>query len=104
MARDHLDVLQNIEFSIVSTYRRCPDIDDNIVASALKTTIAEGESSDKFSSLLINDLKNTRLMRADVPDAIWTNCLKVVLWSVHNHSDAKPGDKDYLEFVQDYVI
>ena len=104
MARDHLDVLQNIEFSIVSTYRRCPDIDDNIVASALKTAIAEGESSDKFSSLLISDLENTRLMRADVPDTIWTNGLKVVLWSVHNHSDARPGDRDYLEFIQDYVI
>ena len=33
MTRDHLDVLQNIEFSIVSVWRSS-NIDDKIVASA----------------------------------------------------------------------
>ena len=104
MTRDHLDVLQNIEFSIVSACRDHRGIDDKIIASALKAAIAGDEPADALSALLINDLANTRRMRADVPDTIWTNGLKVVLESVLNHSDARPGDRDYLTFIQNFVV
>jgi hypothetical protein len=104
MTRDHIDVLQNIEFSIVSICRDCSGIDDKIIASALKAAIAGDEPADALSALLINDLANTRRMRADVPDTIWTNGLKVVLESVLNHSDARPGDRDYLTFIQNFVV
>lgn len=103
MTRDHLDVLQNIEFSIVSTCRDCRDIDDRVIASALKTVIADGEPADELSGLLVNSLENIRLVRVDVPETIWKNGLKVVLESVHNHSKAKQGDRDYLRFVFHYV-
>lgn len=104
MTRHHLDVLQNIEFSIVSTCNNHGGIDDKIIAAALKTTIADSEPVDELSTILINDLVQTRRMRADVPDNIWTNGLKVVLQSVHNHSDARPGDRDYLAFIRNYVV
>jgi hypothetical protein len=104
MTRDHLDVLQNIEFSIVSTCCDRIDIDDRIIASALKTAIVGGEPADALSAVLINNLTNTRRMRADVSDTIWANGLKVVLQSVHTHSDARPGDRDYLTFIQNYVV
>ena len=104
MTRDHLDVLQNIEFSIVSTYCDRSDIDDRIIASALKTAIVGGEPADALSAVLINNLTNTRRMHADVSDTIWANGLKVVLQSVHTHSDARPGDREYLKFIQNYVV
>ena len=105
MTRDHLDVLQNIELSIVSTCHSHDDIDDRIIASALKTAIAGSEPVGESSAILVNDLVQIRQMRGDsVPDNIWTNGLKVVLQSVHNHSDARPGDRDYLTFVQNYVV
>lgn len=104
MTRDHLDVLQNIEFSIVSTCHSHGDIDDRIIASALKTAIAGSEPVGELSAILINDLVQIRQMRADVPDNIWTNGLKVVLQSVHNHSYAGPGDRDYLTFIRNYVV
>ena len=104
MTRDHLDVLQNIEFSIGSTYRRCPDIDDRVIASALKTALADGKPADELSTLLINKIECIRQTRLDVPDTIWKNGLKVVLKSVHTHSDAQPGDRDYLNFVLHYVV
>ncbi len=104
MTRHHIDVLQNIEFSIVSACRGNSGIDDKIIASALKAAIAGDEPADELSALLTNDLANTRRMREDVPDTIWTNGLKVVLQSVHNHSDARPGDRDYITFVQNYVV
>ena len=104
MTRDHLDVLQNIEFSIVSTCRDCCDIDDSIIASALKTAIAGGEPADELSGLLINNLESIRQARLDVQETIWKNGLKVVLESVHTHSGAQPGDRDYLKFVLRYVV
>ena len=107
MTRDHLDVLQNIEFSIISTCRSHGNIDDRIIASALKTAIAGSEPVGELSAILINDLVQIRQMRDDegaVTDSIWTDGLKVVLQSVHNHSDAQPGDRDYLAFIQDYVV
>ena len=39
MPRDHLDVLQNIEFILVTGYREDRSIDDCIVADALKEAI-----------------------------------------------------------------
>ncbi len=104
MTRDHLDVLQNIEFSIVSTCRNYGDIDDRIIVSALKNAIAGSEPVGELSAILINDLVQIRQMRASVPDNIWTDGLKVVLHSVRNHSDAQPGDRDYLAFIQNYVV
>jgi len=104
MTRNHLDVLQNIEFSIVSTCRGHRDIDDKIISSALRAAIAGDEPADELSALLTKDLANIRRMRADVPDKIWTNGLKVVLESVHNHSNTRPGDRDYLTFIQNFVV
>ena len=103
MTRDHLDVLQNIEFTILSASRSHSNIDDKIVASALKTAIADGEPLEGLSGLLIKDLENIRLIRTDVSDQIWKDGLKVVLRSVYNHSAAQAGDIDYLDFVSEYV-
>ncbi|GAG34969.1 unnamed protein product, partial [marine sediment metagenome] len=39
----------------------------------------------------------------DIPDDIWRDGLRTVLESVHRHSSLKPGSRDYLDFVSDYV-
>jgi hypothetical protein len=103
MTRDHVDVLQNIEFCLVSAWRNDGSIDDKAVAYALKKVIEDAESPNESKSPLISSLKNARLLRLDVPDDIWRNGLKVVLESVHTHSDAKEGDRDYLEFVSEFM-
>ena len=104
MTENYLDVLQNIEFTIVSLYRRSAVLDDKVVASALKAAIAGSDASDDSSRTLVKDLENMRLLRADVSDEIWINGLKVVLQSVHNHSDARDGDTDYLDFIAVFVV
>lgn len=104
MTRDHVDVLQNIEFSIVSTCRSYDDIDDRVITSALKTAIDGSEPVGELSAVLVNDLAGFRGIRPPVPDDIWTKGLKVVMESVHTHSDTKPGDRDYLAFIRNYVI
>ncbi|OHB61046.1 MAG: hypothetical protein A2167_04460 [Planctomycetes bacterium RBG_13_46_10] len=103
MTKNHLDVLQNIEFSIVTAWRNNSKIDDKVVASALKTAIEGVVPVDELSVSLVKNIEDTRLLRADVPDEIWKNGLKVVLESVYNHSDAQTGDTDYLDFVSAFI-
>ena len=103
MTSDHADVLQNIEFSIVSAYRCNNNIDDKVVASALRTAITGGDAADELSHSLIEALEDIRLLHADVSDEIWKNGLKVVLQSVYDHSDMRTGDRDYLEFISPFL-
>ena len=103
MTRDHLDVLQNIEFFLVSGYRSDQSIDDCIVADALIAAILDAEPEDSRARSLNENLENIRELRPDIPDDIWRDGLRTVLESVHRHSSLKPGSRDYLDFVSDYV-
>ena len=104
MARDHLDVLQNIEFVLVSEYRSDRSIDDRIVADALRAVILDAEPEDTRAQSLSKSLEGIRELRADISDDIWQEGLRTVLQSVHRHSNLKPGSKWYLDFVSDFVL
>lgn len=103
MARDHLDVLQNIEFVLVSGYRSDRSIDDRIVADVLIAAIFDAEPEDTRDRSLNESLESIRVLRSDIPDDIWRDGLRTVLESVHRHSSLKPGSRGYLDFVSDYV-
>jgi uncharacterized alpha-E superfamily protein len=102
MTRDHLDVLQNIEFVLVSGYRSDRTIDDRIVADALRAAILDAEPQDSRARSLNESLESIRMLRSDVPDDIWWDGLRTVLESVHRHSSLKPGSRGYLDFVSDF--
>jgi len=103
MARDHLDVLQNIEFVLVSGYRSDRSIDDRIVADVLIAAIFDAEPQDSRARSLNESMESIRVLRSDIPDDIWRDGLRTVLESVHRHSSLKPGSRGYLDFVSDYV-
>ena len=103
MARDHLDVLQNIEFVLVSGYRSDRSIDDRIVADVLIAAILDAEPEDSRARSLNESMESIRVLRSDIPDDIWRDGLRTVLESVHRHSSLKPGSRGYLDFVSDYV-
>jgi uncharacterized alpha-E superfamily protein len=103
MTRDHLDVLQNIEFVLVSGYRSDRTIDDRIVADALRAAILDAEPQDSRARSLNESLESIRMLRSDVSDDIWRDGLRTVLESVHRHSSLKTGSRGYLDFVSDYV-
>lgn len=103
MARDHLDVLQNIEFVLVSGYRSDRSIDDRIVADVLRAAILDAEPQDIRAQSLNESLEDIRVLRSDIPDDIWRDGLRTVLESVHRHSSLKPDSRGYLDFVSDYV-
>jgi len=104
MTRDHQDVLQNIEFILVSGYRDDHSIDDCIVADALKAAIRHDVPQDPRAASLHEGLRGVRELRADVSDDIWRDGLRTVLQSVHRHSGLKPGSRGYLDFVSDFIL
>jgi hypothetical protein len=104
MARHHPDILQNIEFTIISRYRTDRNIDDRIVAYALRAAILDTEPEDNRAESLHKSLEGIRELRADIPDDIWQEGLRTVLQSVHRHSSLKPGNRWYLDFVSDFIL
>ena len=98
MTNNHIDILENIEFSLVSAYRSNPTIDDRNVAATLEAVIKGVEPTDILTVLLAKALKSARELRTDVADDLWRDGLNVVLQSVKDHSNLKVGNRDYLEF------
>jgi hypothetical protein len=104
MSRDHLDVLQNIEFVLASGYRDDRSIDDRLVADALKAAIDGNVPQDARAQSLNDGLEEIRQFRCDTSDDIWRDGLRTVLQSVHRHSSLGPGARDYLDFVCDFIV
>ena len=104
MVKDHQDILQNIEFVLVSAYRNDQRIDDRIVADALKAAIRNDAAEDALAESLDEGLEEVRLFRSDVSDDIWRDGLRTVLQSVHRHSCLRPGEREYLDFVCDFIF
>ena len=104
MTRYHQDILQNIEFILVTGYRNDHSINDCIVVDALKAAIHDDVPQDPRAISLNEGLEDIRQFRSDVSDDIWRNCLRVVLQSVYRHSGLRSGSRDYLDFVSDFIL
>jgi hypothetical protein len=106
MARDHLDVLQNIEFALAKCARHDSSIDDRLIDQALRASISQAEppeDADTRVALLCRMLMSMRSLREDVADDVWTAGLRTVEESVRRHSNLEPGETSYLDFVKNYV-
>jgi len=103
MASENLDVLQNIEFALVTTHREYPTVDDSAVAEALRYAIRGKESDGETAELLHSRLGAIRQLRSDIPNSVWQECLQVILASVKRRSKLRPGETSYLDFVAPYI-
>jgi len=128
---EYLDVLQNIEFAIVSTYRDHPEMVDGHVIWALEAVLGSyraemaGRTPEEFSASpaeadlyrAIRNMCEWRLGRlhpddanaADLgpaPEPVTPNeimlCLKRILKSV-NRWNRTGGQRGYLTFIVQYV-
>jgi len=104
MTQDHQDVLQNIEFVLVTRYREDHSIDDRIIADALEAAIHGDTPEDTLAQSLNKSLEGIREFRSDVSDDVWRDGLRTVLQSVHRHSSLTPGSRAYLDFVSAFVL
>jgi hypothetical protein len=106
LERDHLDVLQNIEFALVQLARQDPVFDDRMIDHALSSYIRGTEppgDADHRVPLLVKILEVMRGRRRDVSDDVWIAALRKVDESVQLHSELRPGEKSYLQFVDQYL-
>ena len=106
MTRDHIDVLQNIEFALVQEARNDPRIDDATIDQALGSCLDRTELPDNADSRIVrlcHLLESMQALREDVSDEIWHAALRTVRKSVRTHSSLAPGDTGYLDFVRPYV-
>ncbi len=106
MSRDHLDVLQNIEFSLVEMAQKVPAIDDRVLDEALRCSLAghpPGEEAEDEIHDVFGLLQGMRRFREDVSDGVWNSGLKAVRDSVRRHSSLAPGDRAYIRFVEPYI-
>ena len=103
VARDHEDVLQNIEFALVRCHKDDPRVDDRVADEALTGAIAGAEPDGPHASDVFAALASIRRLREDVEDEIWREALRVVRDSVRRHSERRPGETSYLDFVAPYV-
>jgi hypothetical protein len=107
MSRDYEDVLQNIEIALVGPANQDPSIDDRMIDEALQISINQTgppRGADSRVVGLWQRLGAIRAMREDVPDDIWTACLRTVDESVRRHSGLAPKETGYLDFVSQFVM
>ncbi len=103
MSREHLDVLQNIEFVFAIRFREKRDIDDRAVSAAIRAYPKRSVPDDPLVAELVNDLDGIRRTRTDISDDLWNDALRVVDDSVRRHSRLSPGETGYLSFIVQYV-
>ncbi len=108
MASYHQDLLQNIEFFILEAYRRdaSRSIDDRAVLDGYRKAILGLEPDKSPSGLVVFTIANARAMResiGSVDDALWHDALRVLMRSVKTHSELRPGETSYLDFVGRFV-
>jgi len=103
MSREHQDILQNIEFAFISTWRRRGDVDDRACHAAIECLLSGTEAPGGTAAVLLEQLLAVREMRTDVPEHLWRDGLRVVADSIRTHSQRRPGEVGYLSFVGQYV-
>lgn len=103
VSRKHLDVLQNIEFTLITARRRRQDVDDQVCHAAIQSTLTAQASAVEAVAELASDLADMRRLRSELKDQAWRDALRVVAWSITNHSDLRPGEIGYLTFAGQYL-
>ncbi len=104
----HEDLLQNIEFFVLEAYRRdtLGGIDDRAVLDGYRKAILGDRSDNSPSGMVVFTIANARAMResiGSVDDALWRDALRVLMRSVKKHSELRPGETSYLDFVGYFV-
>jgi hypothetical protein len=100
----HEDVLQNIEFALVTAWRENRSVDDRAVSLALNASMAGKMPDDPVAADLFERVDAIRSFREDVADDVWMAALRRIDESVRLHSSRNPGDVSYLRFADQFIV
>jgi hypothetical protein len=101
--RRHGDVLQTIEFVLVTRFQEDSGMDDRAASAALRACLCDGEPVETRIAEIVEGLSAVRDFRLSVSDEVWRDALRVVDDSVHRHSKLLPGESTYLEFAAQFL-
>jgi hypothetical protein len=107
MTKHHPDVLQNIEFVLVSAWRANSTIDDCVCMEALRAALSSETPADLRVRDLVQGIVDIRKIRSAsvvVSDQVWNDGLRVIMDSVRFWSTLKPGAHGYLNYVSDFIV
>jgi hypothetical protein len=109
IVRDHVDLLQNIEFALVSTWKEDTRVDDAAVYEALRAVREDDEARSPLAGEAaaavreILDWRGQDLDSHELPRPLRRAACKKIMSSIRNHSSCTPGDTGYLRFVSQFV-
>jgi len=75
--KKHMDLLQNIEFTLVTAYRNDNTIDDAVIRNALRELVYNKTCEDPRSELIVSQLHEIKNVRSDISDKIWKQTLRI---------------------------
>ncbi len=100
---EHMDVLQNIEFTLITAYRKDKTVDDFVLGNSLRELIYNKTIDDSRSNAIADRLREVREMRSDISDKIWIKALHTIMESIHLHSALNPGSRGYIHFISEFI-
>ena len=105
---DALWLEDGLSKNTLEAYRRDPSsgIDDRAVLDGYRKAILGLEPDNSPSGLVVFTIANARAMRESIgslDDALWHDALRVLMRSVKTHSELRPGETSYLDFVGHFV-
>jgi hypothetical protein len=103
MIRRHQDVLQNVEFALVTAAREADNIDDSVIEQVLRLAIQAREPEDPKVQWTMDFLASIRDQRSDIDEGLWRDALSVIYASLKRHSGCNPGEMRYLNFIARYI-
>jgi hypothetical protein len=107
--RDHMDLLQNIEFALVTTWKEDARVDDAAVYAALRAVREDDEARSPLAGEAaaavrgILDWRRQNLEPHELSKPLRRAACKKIMGSIRNHSSCTPGDTGYLRFVSQFV-
>ena len=111
MVSHHEDLLQNIEFSVLQAYNQddSGQIDDRAVMNGYRNAILGVAPDDPPAGRVVRSVAMARFMREGFPDigpiddGLWRDALRVLMRSVKTHSQFRPGETSYLDFIGHFI-
>lgn len=104
MIHEHSDLLQNLEFVLVTVAGEFDEVDDCVIERTLRNWIAGKPAEDPVAEAATHLLSEIRESRPDVDDTLWANAMRVVYTSLRDRSSCQAGETSYLGFVSRFVM
>jgi|GEM_PF-1377277 len=108
IVRDHPDLLQNIEFALVETWKEDVSVDDAAAYEALRAVREDDAAHSPPAASAAAAVRAIFDWRQSLePDglsrALRRAACKKIMRSIRNHSGCTPGERGYLCFVSPFV-